>query len=112
MPWDFLNLLRQITGHPILAKKKFFFSFFKEFGIKHKIGIPYNPLGQEIDKRVHHTFRNWLLKTKQGQLYPPRSPKAHLAFTLFVLNFLQTDVKGQSAVDHHWHQLLLVLMPW
>ena len=22
---------------------------------------------------------------------------------MFVLNFLQTDVKGQSAVDRHWH---------
>jgi hypothetical protein len=42
-------------------------------------------------------------KKKQGHLYPPRSPKSHLAFTLFVLNFLQIDVKGQSAVDHHWH---------
>ena len=41
--------------------------------------------------------------TKQWQLYPPRSPKAHLAFTLFDLNFLQTDIKGQSAADHHWH---------
>ena len=48
-------------------------------------------------------LKNWLLKTKQGQLYPPRSPKAHLAFTLFVLNFFQTDVKVQSAVDRHWH---------
>jgi hypothetical protein len=69
-------------------------------------------MGQEIDKHAHHTFRNWLLKTKQGQLYPTRSTKAHLAFILFVLNFFQTDVKGQSAVDRHWHQLLLVLMPW
>ena len=40
---------------------------------------------------------------KTVQLYPPRSPKAHLAFTLFDLNFLQTDIKGQSAADHHWH---------
>jgi hypothetical protein len=49
-------------------------------------------------------LKNWLLKTKQGQLHPPRSPKAHLAFALFVLNFLhQTDVKGQSAANHHWH---------
>ena len=60
-------------------------------------------MGQGIVERVHCTFKNWLLKTKQGQLYPPRSPKAHLAFALFVLNFLQTDVKGQSAVDRHWH---------
>jgi hypothetical protein len=47
--------------------------------------------------------KKWLLKTKQGQLYPLKSPKAHLAFVLFVLNFLQTDVKGQSAADRHWH---------
>jgi hypothetical protein len=60
-------------------------------------------MGQGIVERAHRTFKNWLFKTKQGQLYPPRSPKAHLAFTLFVLNFWQTDIKGQSAVDHHWH---------
>jgi hypothetical protein len=60
-------------------------------------------MGQDIVKRVHRILQNWLLKTKQRQLYPPRSPKAHLAFALFVLNFLQTYFKGQSAVDLHWH---------
>ena len=96
-------------GLPKLIKKdnrapyssKNFTSFCKEFGIKHKTGIPYNPMGQGIVERAH--LKNWLFKTKQGQLYPLRSPKAHLAFTLFVLNFLQTDIKGQSAADHHWH---------
>jgi hypothetical protein len=48
-------------------------------------------------------LKKWLLKTKQGQLYPPRSPKANLAFALFVLIFFQTDVKGQSAVDRLWN---------
>lgn len=80
-----------------------FISFCKEFGIKHKTGIPYNPMGQGIIERAHRTLKNWLLKTKQGRLYPPRSPKAHLAFALFALNFLQTDAKGQSAADRHWH---------
>jgi hypothetical protein len=42
-------------------------------------------------------------KNKTEAIIPPRSPKAHLAFVLFVLIFLQTDVKGQSAVDRHWH---------
>ena len=32
-----------------------FTSFCKEFGIKHKTGIPYNPMGQGIVERVHHT---------------------------------------------------------
>jgi hypothetical protein len=69
-------------------------------------------MGQGIVERAHCTLKNWFLKTKQGQLYPPRSPKAHLAFVLFVLIFLQTDVKGQSAVDATGIQLLPVLMPW
>jgi hypothetical protein len=60
-------------------------------------------MGQGIVERAHRTLKNWLFKTKEGQLYPPRSPKAHLAFTLFVLNILQTDIKGQSTVDRHWH---------
>jgi hypothetical protein len=40
---------------------------------------------------------------KTGAVITPRSPKAHLVFALFVLNFLQTDIKDQSAVDRHWH---------
>lgn len=43
------------------------------------------------------------LKTKEGGIYPPRSPKAHLAVVLFVLHFLQTVAKSQSAADCHWH---------
>lgn len=60
-------------------------------------------MGQGIVEHAHHTLKNWLLKTKQEQLYTPRSPKAHLTFVLFILNFLQTDIKGQSAADRHWH---------
>ena len=48
-------------------------------------------------------YENWLLKRKEGELYSPVSPKANLAFVLFVLIFLQTYDKGQSAVDCHWH---------
>ena len=93
------KLIKTDNGPSYSSKN--FTSFCKEFGIKHKTGIPYNPMGQGIVERAH--LKNWLFKTKQGQLYPPRSPKAHLAFALFVLNFLQTDVKGQSAADRHWH---------
>jgi hypothetical protein len=42
------------------------------------------------------------IKQKRGKLYPTRSPKAHFAFTLFILNFLQTDANDQSVADHHW----------
>ena len=71
--------------------------------MKHKTGIPYNPMGQGIVERAHCTLKIWLLKTKQGQFYSLRSPKAHLSFVLFILNFLQTDVKGQSAADRQWN---------
>ena len=52
-----------------------FTSFCKEFGIEHKTGIPYNPMGQRIVEHVHCTLKNWLLKTKEGELYSSRSPK-------------------------------------
>jgi hypothetical protein len=41
--------------------------------------------------------------TRSNYTPHPRSPKAYLNFVLFVLNFLQTDLKGQSAADCHWH---------
>ena len=58
--------LRQITsllGLPKLIKTdngltyagNNFTSFCKEFCIKHKTRIPYNPMGQEIVERAHHT---------------------------------------------------------
>jgi transposase InsO family protein len=95
------KLIKTDNGSSYASKN--FTSFCKKFGIKHKTGISYNLMEQKIVKRVHRTLKNWLFKTKQGQLYPPKSPKAHLAFALFVLNFLQTDIKGQSAADRHWH---------
>ena len=49
------------------------------------------------------TLEKLTFKNKTGAVIPPKSPKAHLAFVLFILNFLQTDVKGQSAADRHWH---------
>ena len=97
------------TGNEPSYSSKNFTSFCKEFGIKHKTGIPYNPMGQGIVERAHHTLKNWLLKTKQGQLYPPRSPKAHLAFALFVLKFFAKVSLQRIATGI---QLLLVLMPW
>lgn len=86
------KVIKTVNG-PAYTDKNFI-SFCKEFGIEHKTGIPYNPMGQGIVEHAHHTLKNWLVKTERGELYPPKSPEAHLAFVLFVLNFLQTDAKG------------------
>lgn len=45
-----------------------FTSFCKEFGIEHKTGNPYNPMGQGIVERVYHTLKNWLSRTNEGEI--------------------------------------------
>lgn len=84
MLWDYLS--HQDSG-PAYAGKNFT-SFCKEFGIEHETGIPYNAMGQGIIEGAHCTLKNCLLKTKEGELYSSRSPKAHLAFVLFQLKFV------------------------
>jgi hypothetical protein len=42
-------------------------------------------------------------KNKTGAVIPRKVTKRTSCFGLFILNFLQTDVKGQSAADCHWH---------
>jgi transposase InsO family protein len=61
-----------------------FASFCTALSIKHKTRIPYNPRGQGIIERAHYTLKNWLLKTKQGQLYPPpQSHQKHILLSLY-----------------------------
>ena len=40
--------------------------FLQHWNIQHKTGIPYNPTGQAIVERAHHTFKNLLKKQKRG----------------------------------------------
>jgi hypothetical protein len=42
-------------------------------------------------------------KNKIRAVISPKSPKAHLLLLYLFLIFLQTDLKGQSALDRHWH---------
>ena len=48
------------TDNGASYSSKNFTSFCKEFGIKHKTGIPYNPMRQRIVERDHCTLKNWL----------------------------------------------------
>ena len=63
-----------------------FILFFKEFGIEHKTGILYNPMGQRIVEHVHHTLKNWLLKTKRG-IIPSKVTKITSCFCLICFKF-------------------------
>ena len=55
-----------------------FNSFCKEFGIEHKTGIPYNPMGQGIVECAHHTLKNWLLKPKRKGNYTPQGHQKYI----------------------------------
>ena len=57
------KLIKTDNGPSYSSKN--FTSFCKEFGIKHKTGIPYDPMGQGIVECAHRTLKSWLLKTKQ-----------------------------------------------
>jgi transposase InsO family protein len=67
---------------------KNFTSFCKEFGVKHKAGIPYNPMGQGIVECAHRTFKNWLKKknqkTKNRGSYIPQSHQRHILFLIYL----------------------------
>ena len=41
-------------------------AFLEKWGIQHKMGIPYNPTGQAIVRRPHHTSKILLNKHKRG----------------------------------------------
>jgi transposase InsO family protein len=46
------------TGNMFFFSGNNFISFCKEFGIEHKTGSSYNPMGQGIVERSHCTLRN------------------------------------------------------
>ena len=56
------KLIKTDNGPSYSSKN--FISFCKEFGIKHKTGIPYNPMGQGIVERAHHSLKKWLLNNQ------------------------------------------------
>ncbi len=81
---------------------KYFQLFCTQLSISHKTGIPYNPQGQEIIEWTHQTLKHQLQKLKKGELYP-NTPSNSLNHALFVLNFLQLDIRGRSAAQRFWN---------
>ena len=66
----------------------------------HSTGIPYKPQGQAIVERVHQTFKNQIAKLRQGE-FKYSSPHHVLHHSLFVINHLNVDTQGQTAMMRH-----------
>ena len=67
----------------------------------HSTGIPYNPQGQAIVGRAHQTLNNQIAKLRQGE-FKYSFPHHVLHHAFFVINHLNVDTQGQTAMMRHW----------
>ena len=78
-------------------------AFLEKWGIRHKIGIPYNPTGQAIVERAHHqTFKTLLNKQKRGS--QEISPRNLTMLAIYTNIFLNCDDNLKSSIDKHFVQ--------
>ena len=75
--------------------------FCQQFSIVHSTGIPYNPQGQAIVERAHQTLKNQIVKLRQGE-FKYSSPHNVLHHALFLINHLNMDTQGQTAMMRQW----------
>lgn len=71
------------------------------FNISHSTGIPYNPQGQAIVERTHQRLKTQINKLKEGE-FKYSSPHHILQHALFVINHLNADKNGLTAMMRHW----------
>ena len=71
----------------------------------HLTGLPYNPQGQGIVKRAHHTLKSYLIKQKGG-IAEHATPRERTSLALFTLNFLNLKESNTTAADRHVNSVL------
>ena len=74
----------------------------EKWGIRHKTGIPYNPMGQAIVERAHQTFKTLLNKQKRGS--QEISSRNLTMLAIHTYNFLNCDDNLKSPIDKHFVQ--------
>jgi hypothetical protein len=94
-----LSLLKALKTDNAPASKSFQ-EFCIKFQIKHNTVIPYNPQGQTIVERAHQTLKIQIQKLKEGE-FKYSSPHQILQHALFVINILNTDLAGTTAMLRH-----------
>ena len=85
---------------PQLILLLFLRDFCQQFSIVHSTEIPYNPQGQAIEERAHQTLKNQIAKLRQGE-FKYSSPHHVLHHALLVINHLNVDTQGQTAMMRH-----------
>ena len=100
--FSYLGLPKALkTDNAPAYTSKSFQQFCTRFQIKHNTGIPYNPQGQAIVERAHQTLKIHIQKLKEGE-FKYSSPHQILKHALFVINNLNTDSSGNTAMLRHW----------
>ena len=94
---------------PVYTSKPFK-DFCARFNTAHSTGIPYNPQRQAIVKRAHQTLKIQITKLQEGE-FKYSSPHV-LQYSLFVLNNLNTDLRGNKALLRHWNLNTITPNPW
>ena len=95
-----MSLLKALKTDNAPASKSFQ-EFCIKFQIKHNTVIPDNPQGQAIVERAHQTLKIQIQKLKEGE-FKYSSPHQILQHALFVINILNTDLAGTTAMLRHW----------
>ena len=94
--------------------------FLQRWGIQQKTGIPYNPSGQAIVERAHHTFKTLLNKQRRGN--QETSSRNLIMLAMCTYNFLNCDNYLNISIEKHFnlqnlnnkgpHHLVLYRDPW
>jgi transposase InsO family protein len=85
--WGQPEILKTDNGPAYTSQK--FLQFCHQRNVTHLTGLPYNPLGQGIVERAHHTLKSYLIKQKGGvEEALPSVPRVAVSMALLIFKIL------------------------